>query len=596
MNTDQLDMVESLHRAGVKPQEIKAALREKFPGVQPALKYIYNHTAKIRRDGLLGDTPMKALENFLAGNGFTFYIRESDTDDRTEEIFFCYSKSHKMWRAFPEVLMVDTTYNTNMYDWPLIQFIGVTSTSQSFCIAAAFVIRERQRNFGWALEKLKQMLYDCMEPRVILTDADQALMNACDAVFPNATKNLCRWHISENIRRKFKGLYSTKMGTNFAYWWKVLYQSPWTQEYDHRRLNMERHLIRDDRAKVWQYIRKSWLDPYKHKFVACWIDERRNYGETTTNRVESQHANLKRYLNGISNSLDTIARQILKMVNSQMKEIGKSFEASRSKVMEGHRQHVWLKKLINRVSIHALGLLVNEYGLIHKMRDGGASCDHHLYSSSGLPCACRIEGYIVNDTCIPIEDVDPFWRRLNFDPTCPPNEEPDYAACLRDITDTLSSIDDPNQKKSFFARLLSAIPGRSKKKELEKREDPRGRPKKPDPPRHSAYTPAPDLPRHSSYNLSSSEGPSQENPTPSSLNRSLSQSASRFKTPRGRPMGAHLGFPLMVSPAQVPAIEMFRSVIPSWAQPFVADIKNVRPDGNCGFRSIAVGLGIHEKV
>ncbi|XP_076944461.1 protein FAR1-RELATED SEQUENCE 5-like [Bidens hawaiensis] len=203
MNTDQLVMVESLHRAGVKPQEIESALREKFPGVQPVIKDIYNHTAKIKRDGLLGNTPMKALENFLAGNGFTFYTRESDTDDRTEKIFFCHSKSHKMWRAFLEVLMIDTTYNTNMYDWPLVQFIGVTSTSQSFCIAAAFVIRERQRNFSWALEKLKQMLDDCMEPRVILTDADQALMNACDAVFPNATKNLCRRHISENIRRKF---------------------------------------------------------------------------------------------------------------------------------------------------------------------------------------------------------------------------------------------------------------------------------------------------------------------------------------------------------------------------------------------------------
>ncbi|XP_076942066.1 protein FAR-RED ELONGATED HYPOCOTYL 3-like [Bidens hawaiensis] len=153
-------MVESLHRTGNKPQQIEAALREKFPGVQPVIKDIYNHTAKTRMDGLLGDTPMKALENFLAGNGFTFYTRESDTDDRTEEIFFCHNKSHKMWHVFPEVLMIDTTYNTNMYDWPLVQFIGVTSTSKSFCIATAFVIREWQGNFAWALEKLKQMLDD----------------------------------------------------------------------------------------------------------------------------------------------------------------------------------------------------------------------------------------------------------------------------------------------------------------------------------------------------------------------------------------------------------------------------------------------------
>ncbi|XP_076881111.1 uncharacterized protein LOC143529148 [Bidens hawaiensis] len=40
---------------------------------------------------------------------------------------------------------------------------------------------------------------------------------------------------------------------------------------------------------------------------------------------------------------------------------------------------------------------------------------------------------------------------------------------------------------------------------------------------------------------------------------------------------------------------MFKSLIPSWAQPFVSDIKDVHPDGNCGFRAVAMGLGRHEK-
>ncbi|XP_076899018.1 protein FAR-RED ELONGATED HYPOCOTYL 3-like [Bidens hawaiensis] len=164
MTSEHLDMVATLHGTGLKPLQIQAALGGEFPGVQPAIKDIYNHTSKIRREALLGDTPMNALENFLAGNGFTFYTRENATDDRTEEIFFYHNKSHKMWRAFPEVLLIETTYNTNMYDWPLVQFIGVTSTAQSFCIAHALLIRERQRNFTWALEKLKEMLDDCMEP------------------------------------------------------------------------------------------------------------------------------------------------------------------------------------------------------------------------------------------------------------------------------------------------------------------------------------------------------------------------------------------------------------------------------------------------
>ncbi|XP_076919497.1 uncharacterized protein LOC143580314 [Bidens hawaiensis] len=51
----------------------------------------------------------------------------------------------------------------------------------------------------------------------------------------------------------------------------------------------------------------------------------------------------------------------------------------------------------------------------------------------------------------------------------------------------------------------------------------------------------------------------------------------------------------MDSPAQVPAIERFKSVIPGWAQPFVSDINDVNLNGNCGFRAIAVGLGRHQR-
>ncbi|XP_076928108.1 uncharacterized protein LOC143591946 [Bidens hawaiensis] len=247
-----------------------------------------------------------------------------------------------MWRAFPEVLLIDTAYKTNMYDWQLVQFVGVTSTSKSFYIGHTFIIREKEKNFTWELEKLKELLEDRMEPRVILTDT------------------------------------------------------------------MQRHLEEMDRHKVWYYIHNNWLEPYKHKFVACCIDDRRNYDEHTTNRVEGQHANLKRYLHGTNNMHDTVARHVLKVVNSQMVQIGGTFEESRSKVMEEYRRHYWLKKLINRVSIMALQLIVKEYHLIESMRDDRASCSHHLFTSTGLPCACRLEGYIVENRCIRLQDLDPF--------------------------------------------------------------------------------------------------------------------------------------------------------------------------------------------
>ncbi|KAI3797407.1 hypothetical protein L1987_32664 [Smallanthus sonchifolius] len=113
-----------------------------------------------------------------------------------------------MWCAFPHVLMIDATYKTNMYRLPFVQVVGVTSTHQSFCVAHAFISKEREEHFVRVLLKIKGMLQKCMESRVIVTDRDKALMNACDKIFPDTSKYLCRWHIHENISKHCKASFT----------------------------------------------------------------------------------------------------------------------------------------------------------------------------------------------------------------------------------------------------------------------------------------------------------------------------------------------------------------------------------------------------
>ncbi|XP_076937971.1 uncharacterized protein LOC143605908 [Bidens hawaiensis] len=133
------------------PQQIQDAVKDQFPGCQSSLKDLYNYLHKLRDDEIIDDTPMKVLEHFFDKNVFVYHTWENASNDKTEDIFFCYNKSHKMWCAFPGVLLIDTTYNTNMYDWSLVQFVSVTSTSKSFCIGHTFIIREKEKNFTRAL-------------------------------------------------------------------------------------------------------------------------------------------------------------------------------------------------------------------------------------------------------------------------------------------------------------------------------------------------------------------------------------------------------------------------------------------------------------
>ncbi|XP_076951508.1 protein FAR1-RELATED SEQUENCE 2-like [Bidens hawaiensis] len=293
LTDEEIDMVATLHRQGLRPAKIKSAIKKSFPG-------------------------NNVLENFLQTHGFTFYTRENFSTNRTENVFFCHEKSHTMWRAFPDLLLIDTTYNTNMYKWPFVQFVGVTSTSKSFSIVHAVIFREQECNFTWALERLKDMLVDCREPRVIVTDKDQALMNSCE----------------------------TRLGIIFA---------------------------------------THWLVPYKEKFVSCWIDDRLNFGEHTRNIVEGQHANLKRYLSGTNNSLDSIAAFALEFVNSQMEEISATLEDSRVRIKKYHKFTLF-EKLHNSVSPFAIAKLDKELTLLDTLQDMGASATtgykHHR--------ACRV--------------------------------------------------------------------------------------------------------------------------------------------------------------------------------------------------------------
>jgi histone-lysine N-methyltransferase SETD2 len=142
---------------------------------------------------------MQILESILVEKKFTYFTKQNPETDAVENIFFSHRVSYNLWRAFPHVMLIDATYKTNEYRIPFVQIVGMTSTNQSFCIAHAFIVKEKTSNYTWVLERLKDLLEGSMEPRVIVTDRDLALMSACASVFPDATKLLCRCHIQRNI-------------------------------------------------------------------------------------------------------------------------------------------------------------------------------------------------------------------------------------------------------------------------------------------------------------------------------------------------------------------------------------------------------------
>ena len=121
------------------------------------------------------------------------------------DIFWTHPDSVKLLNAFNIVLLMDSTYKTNIYRLPLLEIVGVTSTRLTFSVAFVLLSNERENNFIWTLQKLKGLFFrGDMYPQVIVSNRDLALMNAISVVFPEATNILCRFHINKNVKAKCK--------------------------------------------------------------------------------------------------------------------------------------------------------------------------------------------------------------------------------------------------------------------------------------------------------------------------------------------------------------------------------------------------------
>ncbi|KAH1225479.1 hypothetical protein GmHk_11G032360 [Glycine max] len=102
------------------------------------------------------------------------------------------------------VISSDSTYKTNRYILPLLDFVGATPTGMTFSVGFAY------------LEEKRLFLRRDALPGVIVTDRDLTLMNTVKTVFLECTNLLCRFHIDKNVKAKCKSLIGQKNAWEYS--------------------------------------------------------------------------------------------------------------------------------------------------------------------------------------------------------------------------------------------------------------------------------------------------------------------------------------------------------------------------------------------
>ncbi|XP_004309932.1 PREDICTED: protein FAR1-RELATED SEQUENCE 5-like [Fragaria vesca subsp. vesca] len=240
----------------------------------------------------------------------SFYFEvDRDEENRMTRCFWADPTSKKAYFFFNDVVVFDTTYNTNKYRMIFAPITGVNHHGQTIVFGCGLLSDEKTESFIWLLEQwLKAM--PSGPPKVIITDQYQAIAKAIAQVLPHTLHRFCIWHIMFKFRDKLgpviaQGYYGLFKNSVYNSKTKEEFEASWKNAVQQSK--QENHVW----LTTMYELRSRWIPAFcNHIFHA---------GMQSSQRVESNHSFFKTFVS-LNNSLLDFATRIKRGLGQQRHE------------------------------------------------------------------------------------------------------------------------------------------------------------------------------------------------------------------------------------------------------------------------------------
>ncbi|EED16916.1 conserved hypothetical protein [Talaromyces stipitatus ATCC 10500] len=325
---------------------------------------------------------------------------------------------------------------------PLLDIVGCTGTNKTFWVGFGFMKNKKEKSYSFILKSLEQVIFrmGLGHPKIIITNKDQALMGAIEAIFPYTRNILCIWHIQKNLMVKCrpalrqeviridyegKGMKSTlvdefkeKVEAHWVAFWQdfiKLVNAYTEEEKDAEWNNFRAKYSHNMWDTVFEYIKKEWLqeDTAKH-FLKCYTNEYLHLNKQASLQVEGAHWIIKRDLGTSTMDLLGATLSIEMTIEKQHQKIWQEIEDERVRIKIDFK-NLWLfKHVLKKVSSHALKIIhsIFERYLPESAPDKKPikPCTGVTRRTLGIPCIHIIKEYYEADTSIELFEFCPHWR------------------------------------------------------------------------------------------------------------------------------------------------------------------------------------------
>ena len=408
------DQIEQLSQARVAPALISLQLKHIDPDNTTTVREIYNIRQRRLRTQLGGQTALYRLLEVLDKDLWESRLQVSPTG-QFQALFIASKGNLALFKQFPAVLSIDSTYKTNKKRFPLLHMVGMACTNQSFTVALCFLTRETATHFVWALEQLKDVLTASTLPSVILTDRDIALINACKEVYPQADHLLCLWHMNKALRKR-ANIYlkdaSARDGflRSFA---NLVQTSPTEVSFEERWITLSTGLGTNTLAiQLVTYIERQWL-PFRQSYAFPWTRHVRHFGEITTSRTEGAHSMLKRFIQTSMGSLLTTYIRITEAISHQRHHINAAIQQQQSTIPTFAHGNTFFSEVQNQISHFAFKILFEHYNKALKIRSRRHTVQCTCSTSQWLGIPCEHQLHLAIDQAphqINLASIDEQWH------------------------------------------------------------------------------------------------------------------------------------------------------------------------------------------
>ena len=146
------------------------------------------------------------IEGFCHADDGNVVIVTANSEQKASHIYIQSSNMRRLAASFPEIVYVDSTFNTNNSDYNLFSFMVKDSFGIGQFILHSLMESETQENMERTIQAFKECNPRANDVRVIIVDKDMKEIRTLSKAFPSARILLCQYHVIAYFD-KIKGMY-----------------------------------------------------------------------------------------------------------------------------------------------------------------------------------------------------------------------------------------------------------------------------------------------------------------------------------------------------------------------------------------------------